>query len=552
MQEIINLEKRDTSSLHNVSASSATQRARLAPISLPSFEGDILEWESFFDCYKAMEHNDDSYPLAQKFSYLRSTLKGQALDIIKGIPITDANYNVAIKRLKERYDNKSLVIQSHIRAILDAPRVEACQARELQDLYSDISAHVAALEAIGQPVNQWDAWLVTVVLRKLDYATSHEWQVRRTNTELPRYNELQLFLSSRCVALESAQTLQSTVDEDKRKSIAKTVNLKHNAHNYPRKALYTANHNPVKCECCAGEHRVYACSKFKEMPVGSRVQIAREARLCFNCFSSIHMANICKSKYNCRVCNGRHNTLLHYEKQEHQGVGNEGITTEREDNPGATSLWAAQKVNHVFLATAIVSVLDRHGEKRSCRVVLDSGLQINFVSKKMAKLLNLNREQVEPPVTGIGANRVHSTTCVTIDVLSRIKDFKVALVCHVLPTIVDDFSPHPSGMVGWKVPKEFSSQLADPLFHSSGTIDLLIGGGVFFDILEARRVSLGTGSLCLQDTKFGWVVTGEVGAVCLLNVNSVGQVLEDGWIAVENIKTQVPIICLKRAESSWT
>ncbi|XP_060836320.1 uncharacterized protein LOC132918983 [Rhopalosiphum padi] len=538
MQEIINFEKGHTSLPHNVSASSSvhTQRARLAPISLPSFEGDILEWESFFDCYKAMVHNDDSYPSAQKFSYLRSTLKGQALDIIKGIPITDANYNVAIKRLQQRFDNKSLVIQSHIRAILDTPRAEACQARELQDLYSNISAHVAALEALGQPVNQWDAWLVTVVLRKLDYATSHEWQVRRTNTELPKYSELQLFLSSRCVALESAETLQNTVDEDKRKITAKASNLKYNAHNYPRKALYTANHNVVKCECCAGDHRVYACSKFKEMPVGSRVQIVREARLCFNCFSNIHMANTCKSKYNCRVCNGRHNTLLHYEKHEHQVAGNEGDTIEKEDNPGATSLWAAQKVNHVFLATAIVSVLDRHGEKRPCRVVLDSGSQINFVSRKMAKLLNLSREQVELPITGIGANRVHSTACVTIDVLSRIKEFQVALVCHVLPTIVDDLSPHPSGIVDWKIPKEFDSQLADPLFHSSGAIDMLIGGGVFFDILESRRVRLSVGSLCLQDTKFGWVITGEVGAVCLLNVNSVGQSLEDGWIAVENSK----------------
>ncbi|XP_025192662.1 uncharacterized protein LOC112592723 [Melanaphis sacchari] len=123
----------------------------------------------------------------------------------------------------------------------------------------------------------------------------------------------------------------------------------------------------------------------------------------------------------------------------------------------------------------------------------------------MTKMLNISREQIELPVTGICANRVHSTACVIIDVLSRIKDFQVAL-------------------------------LADPLFHSSGAIDLLIGGGVFFDILEARRVSLGTGSLCLQDTKFGWVITGEVGAVSLLNINSVGQALEYGWIAVENSK----------------
>ena len=113
MQEIINAEKSYNSSINNTSTNTANThslRARLAPISLPSFDGNIQEWESFFDCFKAMVHNDDSYPPAQKFSYLRSTLSGQALGIIKGIPITENNYEVAINKLKQRYDNKSLVI----------------------------------------------------------------------------------------------------------------------------------------------------------------------------------------------------------------------------------------------------------------------------------------------------------------------------------------------------------------------------------------------------------------------------------------------------------
>lgn len=194
MQEIINVEKNQHSSLNsscghnNVSSS---QRVRLAPIELPKFDGDIQGWESFFDCYKAMVHNDDSYPAAQKFSYLRSTLGGQALDIIKGIPITEANYAVAIERLLKRYDNKSLVIQSHIRGILDSPFVEAASSKGLQNLHSSISCHVSALEALGQPIQHWDAWLVTIVLRKLDQSTNHEWQLRQDSTDLPKYEELE-------------------------------------------------------------------------------------------------------------------------------------------------------------------------------------------------------------------------------------------------------------------------------------------------------------------------------------------------------------------------
>jgi len=102
--------------------------------------------------------------------------------------VIENNYSVAIKKLQQRFDNRSMVIQSHIRAILDFPQVQSAGANDLQALHSNIVSHVAALEALGQPVDMWDAWLVTVLLRKVDHGTCHEWQIRRTNNELPKYN----------------------------------------------------------------------------------------------------------------------------------------------------------------------------------------------------------------------------------------------------------------------------------------------------------------------------------------------------------------------------
>lgn len=77
IQEIINFEKSHNTSLQNVSSTTVTtyvssaQRAYLAPIALPKFYGNILEWESSFDCFKMLVHNDDMYSPAQKFLYLR-------------------------------------------------------------------------------------------------------------------------------------------------------------------------------------------------------------------------------------------------------------------------------------------------------------------------------------------------------------------------------------------------------------------------------------------------------------------------------------------------
>lgn len=67
LQEMINIEKSNNSSMNNVSIGAtniSSNKARLAPISLPRFDGNIQDWRSFFDCYKAMVHNDDTYPPA--------------------------------------------------------------------------------------------------------------------------------------------------------------------------------------------------------------------------------------------------------------------------------------------------------------------------------------------------------------------------------------------------------------------------------------------------------------------------------------------------------
>lgn len=66
---------------------------------------------------------------------LQSKLSGQALDLIKALPMTDINYTLAIEKLRKRYDNKSLIIQAHIREILKSPQVEFNSAHELLKLH---------------------------------------------------------------------------------------------------------------------------------------------------------------------------------------------------------------------------------------------------------------------------------------------------------------------------------------------------------------------------------------------------------------------------------
>ena len=57
---------------HPSSSSEAT--TRLPKLNLPTFSGDPLLWQSFWDCFEAAVHNNSSLTDVQKLNYLRAQL----------------------------------------------------------------------------------------------------------------------------------------------------------------------------------------------------------------------------------------------------------------------------------------------------------------------------------------------------------------------------------------------------------------------------------------------------------------------------------------------
>ena len=52
--------------------------------------------------------------------------------------------------------------------------------------------------------------------------------------------------------------------------------------------------------------------------------------------------------------------------------------------------------------------------------------------------------------------------------------------------------------------------LADPEFHKSNNIDLLIGTSLFWNLLSTGQIKLSKGGPILQKTIFGWILSGHI------------------------------------------
>lgn len=140
----------------------------------------------------------DKHPLSEveKLFYLKNYLKGEALSLIVNLPLVNESYTEAFNLLKSRYDNESMLVNSHIFSILDLPALQKSNVTAIRDFVSKVKQQVGALKNLGQPVDSWDALMICILSRKLDTYTHRAYQLDRDATRLPTLNEFLSYLEN--------------------------------------------------------------------------------------------------------------------------------------------------------------------------------------------------------------------------------------------------------------------------------------------------------------------------------------------------------------------
>ena len=60
----------------------------------------------------------------EKLSYLKLALKGDAAQMVSSLLVTDTNYDIAKRKLEERYNNKRSIVKAHLASIHAIPAVK--------------------------------------------------------------------------------------------------------------------------------------------------------------------------------------------------------------------------------------------------------------------------------------------------------------------------------------------------------------------------------------------------------------------------------------------
>ncbi|KAH8272613.1 hypothetical protein KR018_004510, partial [Drosophila ironensis] len=262
------------------------------------------------------------------------------------------------------------------------------------------------------------------------------------------------------------------------------------------------------CPLCPREpHPIRLCRRFLQRSAPERLQLIRQHKLCINCFARQHQAHNCTSLHTCFTCKGRHHTLLH------QGAPPESANPKggniQSTAPTAVQNYMATNTHGVLLGFALVDIHHR-GCTFKARALIDSGSEASFISERIFNIVKPSFQTVRAQVAGLNkAVSARPEKLCHFRIGSPLKPrLQIEASAFVLPQLVGELPSRP-------VPPEVLGslpdiQLADPSFHKSSQIDILIGADMYSSILLGGSRSRPNicGSLLGQETVFGWVLSG--------------------------------------------
>ena len=148
------------------SSISSSQYHKLPKLDLPTFSGNLLEWQSFWDSLESAVHSNPTLRDTQKFNYLKSLLNHEALQTVAGFALTNSNYSKAIQLLHELFGQHHKITHAYMTALLEipAPRNNLASIRQFYDKSETI---IIGLEAQGLNQDTFGCLLVRVMLNKL-------------------------------------------------------------------------------------------------------------------------------------------------------------------------------------------------------------------------------------------------------------------------------------------------------------------------------------------------------------------------------------------------
>ncbi|KRY21777.1 Gamma-tubulin complex component 4 [Trichinella patagoniensis] len=505
------------------SNSKTSVRERLPELKMPVFSGEVLEFPAFWDRFQGCVHNRTDLDDASKFSYLLSSLSGEALAAVEGMPSSSANYSHAMELLQERFGRTDVIVREHVKAIWNAKPCSDSGA-SIQALVDEINRHLRCLTALGKnpatgEMTANEAFL-PLLAEKFPEEIRLAWDVHvqsvsGTKGDLPEFlNFAQVRATAKRATAASSGGRRFVKQDDPKQQEPGPSGQEHQRTRQREKraarGATTVLHAAVNSSCpiCKGDHNIASCEDFLHADVHTRSRMAARNKLCFRCLQGGHRAKACKVRWRCTVsgCGGSHHELLHRSQ-----------SPPRDQTPEATRsrscmLTANGGAQQVRLQSVRACAFGMDGQCVLVQCLLDPGSQSSFIRKDVADALGLTGPQevirlVTVDNEGGTERRMRRVEFQLGAVDPSQPRIRYPIQALVLPKICGKIRQAPVKLSEW--PHLSSLPVADQCEERTFTIDVLIGLDHYFNLVggDVRRGPAG-GPVAIH-SQLGWILCGQ-------------------------------------------
>ena len=275
----------------------------LPKISLPKFKGEFSEWENFWFFFSNLIHECTDLGNVIKYHYLLESLTDEPLELVKGLQVTEQNYETAIQWLKDCFENADKLKQMLIHKLnnLLSPRHTLVELKQFATLAKQLCTQINSVSIVASAEDHIKSTLAQKLPKSTyEQVVNHYGKFDFSLAELFKGIEfaVNLFEHQQFFVGESV-TVRSASHKPQASGNKSSANNRKDSRN---------SSNLKNCQLCQGDHKPTECTKYNSRD--SRRERVLKLNLCFNCLSAKHKSKFCKSKHSCRKCHNRHHTAI--------------------------------------------------------------------------------------------------------------------------------------------------------------------------------------------------------------------------------------------------
>ncbi|KRY30334.1 hypothetical protein T01_9093, partial [Trichinella spiralis] len=378
-QEVAGQGLADRAAPQELKTAEVDPNVRLPRLELPKFDGDVTRFHEFWDQFETSVHRQPGASGATKLAYLRGCLTGAALDTIEGLSASNQGYELALQRLRERFDRPMVAVREQILRLVDLLMTK----NKLSTICDEFHKKVYALTALGKDPRTSDLSVAEVLIalcrEQLPGSVQFRWD------ELAQANNA--VVADLPAFLRFLQQLTDLPGASRRSKEPTRETTK------ARRSGATFLHAAVERSCyiCQKQHLPQQCPSLLRAGPHQRRELARRARLCFACLEPGHYASGCKHRG--KTTDGKPVPASSPSTSASERSVAEQKTIVRSEEPSSAPVHAnvatrsSQWTSRLQTVRAVAYGEQGQGKRVTC--LLDTASERSFVRQDLASALGL-------------------------------------------------------------------------------------------------------------------------------------------------------------------